>query len=144
MTSPPPPPLPPCSDLRTSAPASYMVGQAPALWRPTKRIKMKVIIRGGNVSLAYQDASASGSTGLNTGRFSPSETVAGRSQSRPTRGREARSAGGQSTSPMRPRVRHANPVEPPVAMAEVVALTPSPPVVSIDTISLAPMASVLP
>ena len=99
---------------------------------------------GGNASPANQGASAPGSTGLNTGRLPPADSVAGRSPLRPTRGREDRSAGGQSNSPMRPRVRHANPADPPPAMAEVAALSPSPPVVSLDTIPLATAAPVLP
>jgi hypothetical protein len=43
-----------------------------------------------------------------------------------------------------PRAELANPAGPQAANTEAVALNPSPPVVSVDTIPLAPMAPVLP
>jgi hypothetical protein len=95
---------------------------------------------GANASPANQGTLAR-STGPHWGLL-PSATVVGRSQVRLT-GREARSAAGQSTSPRRPRAELANPAGPQAANTEAVALNPSPPVVSVDTIPL-PLAPVLP
>jgi hypothetical protein len=75
-----------------------------------------------------------------TGRLLPSATVVGRSQVRLT-GREARSAAGQSTQA--PSCGTSQPCRT-SGRTEAVALNPSPPVVSVDTIPLAPMAPVLP
>jgi hypothetical protein len=76
-----------------------------------------------------------------TGRLLPSATVVGRSQ-RLTRGVRL-AVPLASTSPRRPRAELANPAGPQAANTRP-ALNPSPPVVSVDTIPLAPMAPVLP
>jgi hypothetical protein len=66
----------------------------------------------------------------------PSATVVGRSRCDSRGGREARSA--DVSTCRRPRAELANPAGPQAANTEAVALNPSPPVVSVDTILLPP------